>query len=173
MAYLTAQRLHRMHKRVDQAAISLAGSLDRRAVAVRGVARSMRRIAEEIAVAEPERAALIEADADALNSATELAEEVDVYQPQQLIEREKVENEITLLLRRTDFSFIERDETEELQDAVSRVALARRFYNSAVREAISLHNAPLIRALHLAGRAPQPQFFNIVEGTEPYAAESG
>lgn len=171
-AYLTAQRLHRMHKRVDQAAISLAGCLDRRAVAVRGVARSMRRAAVDIAVTDPDKAARIRADADALSAATELAEDTDVYQPDVLMQRENIENDITLLLRRTDFSFIARDETEELQDAVSRMTLARRFYNSAVKEAISLQSAPLIRFLHLAGRAPQPQFFNIVEGTELYPVEN-
>lgn len=171
-AYLTAQRLHRIHKRVDQAAISLAGCLDRRAVAVRGVARSMRREANQMASTQPEKAAQIRADADALSDATEVAEDTDVYQPDALMQREDVENDITLLLRRTDFSFIGRDETEELQDAVLRVTLARRFYNSAVREAISLQSAPLVRFLHLAGRAPQPQFFNIVESTEPYSAEN-
>ena len=37
-AYLTAQRLHRLHKRCEQAAIALEGTLDRRALAARMVA---------------------------------------------------------------------------------------------------------------------------------------
>lgn len=171
-AYLTAQRLHRMHKRVNRAAISLVGCLDRRAVAVRGVARSMRRAAEDIAVDDPDNAAQIKAEAAALIKATELAEATSFYQSDALSQRENYENDLTLLLKRTDFHFIGREEAEELQDAVSRLALARSFYNNSVREALSLHNAPLIRALHLEGRSEPPQFFNIVVETQRYEVQS-
>ena len=117
-AYLTAQRLHRLHKRCEQAAIALEGTLDRRALAARMVARAM---------------------------------------------RETVENDLTLVLRRSDFSRVYHEDLAGLQEAALRVNLARRFYNNAVNEALALHTAPMVRFFRLSGHASQPYYFNIID----------
>jgi hypothetical protein len=49
----------------------------------------------------------------------------------------------------------------ELESAAYQVFLARKFYNDAVAAANSARRRMLVRALHLAGRAPAPEFFEI------------
>ena len=51
----------------------------------------------------------------------------------------------------------------EMADAEARVLLARRFHNDAVRDTVALRERPMVRALHLGGTAPMPQYFEIVE----------
>jgi len=82
-------------------------------------------------------------------------------------ERETVENDLTLVLRRSDFSYIGREYVADLQEAALRVNLARRFYNNAVREARTVQTMPMVQFLHLAGHAPKPYFFNIVDQSWP------
>ncbi len=49
----------------------------------------------------------------------------------------------------------------DLTDAARRVALARRFYNDAVRDTVSLRRRRMPRLLRLAGAEPLPAFFEI------------
>ncbi|HEV2451440.1 MAG TPA: hypothetical protein VGS62_05900 [Streptosporangiaceae bacterium] len=49
----------------------------------------------------------------------------------------------------------------ELETAAHQVFLARKFYNDAVAATNAARRRALVRALHLAGRAPAPEFFEI------------
>jgi hypothetical protein len=49
----------------------------------------------------------------------------------------------------------------ELEAAAHQVFLARKFYNDAVAATNSARRRILVRVLHLAGRAPAPEFFEI------------
>lgn len=50
---------------------------------------------------------------------------------------------------------------EELSEAATRVMIARRFFNDAVRDTRTLRSRRMPRLLHLAGRREPPQFFDI------------
>lgn len=49
----------------------------------------------------------------------------------------------------------------ELEEAAHQVFLARKFYNDVVGATRDARNRPLARVLHLAGRAPAPEFFEM------------
>ena len=49
----------------------------------------------------------------------------------------------------------------ELYEAATRVLIARRFYNDAVRDTRTLRSRRMPRLLHLAGNRELPQFFDI------------
>ena len=59
----------------------------------------------------------------------------------------------------------------ELADAETRVMMARRFYNDAVRDTRSLADRFLVRLLRLGGRAQRPEYFEIVERVTPGTAD--
>lgn len=165
-AYLTAQRLHRLHKRCEQTAIALEGALDRRALSARMAAREMRRVAADLTT-DPDKAAEIVTDANTISHCAHIVESTVCTQLLDMRERETVENDLTLVLRRLDFSYIGREYVADLQEAALRVNLARRFYNNAVREARTVQTMPMVQFLHLAGHAPKPYFFNIVDQSWP------
>ena len=77
-------------------------------------------------------------------------------------DREAAENRLGRLLRRVPESVL----TPELTDAGVRVALARRFYNDAVRDTRSLRRRPLARVLRLHARRPLPRYFDIDDGLD-------
>ena len=51
----------------------------------------------------------------------------------------------------------------ELAEAESRVLLARRFHNDAVRDTLALRERRPVRWLRLGGHAPLPTYFEIAE----------
>ena len=55
----------------------------------------------------------------------------------------------------------------ELDDVTDRVAMARRFYNDAVRDTRSLREQTLVRLLRLAGHAPMPDYVELVDAPAP------
>ena len=71
--------------------------------------------------------------------------------------------QLSAALARTDASRRPAALVAELADAETRVMIARRFYNDAVRDTRSLGERRLVRRLHLGGTAPLPQFFEIIE----------
>nr|WP_221203310.1 LemA family protein [Modestobacter versicolor] len=77
-------------------------------------------------------------------------------------DREAAENRLGRLLRRVPGSAL----TPELADAGMRVALARRFYNDAVRDTRALRRGRLARVLRLHGRRPLPRYFDIDDGLD-------
>ena len=51
----------------------------------------------------------------------------------------------------------------ELGEAESRVLLARRFHNDAVRDTLALRDQRAVRWLRLGGHAARPTYFEIAE----------
>jgi hypothetical protein len=140
-AYQTANRLDRLHVRYDLSWQALDAALGRRAVVARAIAAE--------AQPGPERAALA-ALADAAEQAPRWT-------------REGCENELSTALSQVDLETIPPALVDELAEAESRVLLARRFHNDAVRDTLALRERRPVRWLRLGGHAPLPTYFEIAE----------
>ncbi|MBK1788072.1 NUDIX hydrolase [Prauserella cavernicola] len=138
----TANRLDRLHVRMDAGWAALDAALARRAVVARTVAAS--------ALAGQERAGVLRATAESAESAP---------RP----ERELAENELTRLLAEVDRTGLPAPLADELADAEHRVVIARRVHNDAVRDALTLRRRRKVRYFKLAGTARQPEYFEIAE----------
>ncbi|MEJ5996871.1 hypothetical protein [Corynebacterium sp. H130] len=125
-AYFTAQRLNRLHIRVDAALLSLSAALDR-------------------------RAALIEALEPSAAGYAHRAQDI-ALEPALFDDRAAAERQMMAASASTHPSII---------DACTRVQLAQRFYNDAVRDTRSLRLRPGVRAFRLGGTAPLPVFFEL------------
>jgi len=136
-AYQTANRLDRLHVRCDLSWQALDAALARRSVVARAIAADI---------------------GDA-----RLAGLADAAERSPRPEREACENELS-----TALSHVEPDEVRpalvaELSEAESRVLLARRFHNDAVRDTLALRHQRPVRWLRLGGHAPLPGYFEIAE----------
>jgi hypothetical protein len=139
----TAGRLDRMHARVDAAWAALDAQLVRRAAAARALVPLLPKGPEAEALDERAAAALLASEQD----------------------RDVVENALTRALRRAirllpDTPAAERA-LAELDDAATRVGLARSFHNSAVHDTRALRRRRLPRLLRLAGYRAMPLFFDV------------
>ncbi len=133
----TANRLDRLHVRMDAGWAALDAALARRAVVA--------------------RAASVVLGDDDLRTAAEQAEHA--ARP----EREAEENELTLRLAGVDRTTLPAPLDEELTDAEHRVVIARRVHNDAVRDTLHLRRRRKVRYFGLAGTAPIPEYFEIAE----------
>lgn len=138
-AYKTANRLDRLHVRVDLCWQALDAALARRAVVARSIGAGL----------GPEGRELIIAADRAEGSARP--------------DRESAENVVSAALTQIDLSSLRSQLVTELADAETRVMIARRFHNDAVRDTLALRNRRPVRWLHLGGTAPTPLYFEIVE----------
>jgi hypothetical protein len=77
-------------------------------------------------------------------------------------DREAAENRLGRLLRRVPEPVL----APELSDAGVRVALARRFYNDAVRDTRALRLRRPTRVLRLHASRPLPRYFDIDDGLD-------
>lgn len=137
----TANRLDRLHIRLDAGWAALDAALARRAVVARTVAAG----------------ALPPAEAACLHKAADAAETAP------RAEREAAENELTRLLAAIDRERLPPRLADELADAEQRVVIARRVHNDAVRDTLALRRRRKVRYFKLAGTAPQPEYFEIAE----------
>ncbi len=81
-------------------------------------------------------------------------------------DREAAENALGRALRATaDLDGLPPAVLAELEDTGTRVSLARRFYNDAVRDTRSLRETRFSRVQRLHARRPMPRFFDIDDGT--------
>lgn len=151
-AYLTANRLDRLHVRYDLSWQALDGLLARRAVVARAVALDAYGRAPE-----GKRLATLAAAAERA--------------PRSM--REAAENELSAALESVDPLALPVALVAELADAEARVLLARRFHNDAVRDTLALRERPLVRLLHLGGTAALPTYFEIAERAGPAARDAG
>ncbi|WP_127783242.1 NUDIX domain-containing protein [Rhodococcus sp. X156] len=142
-SYGTAHRLDRLHVRLDSAWIALEAALSRRAV-----------VARSVALAVPPGARV---DGRRLTSLAAGAERTDRER------RETVENALSVALDQVPVDQLSPQLAAELADAQTRVLLARRFYNDAVRDTQALRSRRLVRWFRLGGTAPQPRYFEIAE----------
>lgn len=151
-AYLTANRLDRLHVRYDLSWQALDAALARRAVVARAVA------------------------VDAYGRAPEgqrLAALADAAERAPRTSREAAENELSAALEAVAPSALPVALVAELADAEARVLLARRFHNDAVRDTLALRDRPMVRLLHLGGTAALPSYFEIAERAGPAARDVG
>lgn len=139
--WLTANRLDRLHVRTEAAWAALEGALSRRIVATRAVAAA---------------GAFPEPGADRLRLLTSAADGA----PRRT--RADAENDLSRALA-TQPPVISRELAAELLDASERVALARSFYNDAVRDTRALRAVWFTRLFRLAGRAVLPDYFEIAD----------
>lgn len=137
----TANRLDRLHVRTDAAWAALDAALARRAVVARAVASGSGSLVE---------AAALRAAADAAEAAPRS-------------EREAAENDLTRRLAAVDRAAMPDGLAQELGDAEHRVVIARRVHNDAVRDTLTLRRRRKVRYFKLAGSAPAPEYFEIVE----------
>jgi hypothetical protein len=144
-----ASRLDRLHNRVEAARTALDLALVRRQSAASDFASSGQ--------LDPATSLLL---ADAVHRARQAEPDV----------RDLAESDLTGALRATlgDPGFraeLESDDSAELLDEVEKAArqvfIARKFYNDLAGRTIDARRRPLVRVLHLAGRAPQPGFFEM------------
>jgi len=140
----TLTRLDRLHARVDAAQAALDAQLVRRAAAVLHVAESSTGVLDDV-----ERVRLEQVSESALNAS--------------LDDREVVENAVGRAMTELagQHADLPRATVEELHEAGTRVLIARRFYNDAVRDTRTLRSRRMPRLLHLAGHRDMPQFFDI------------
>jgi hypothetical protein len=136
------RRLDRLHVRMDAARTGLLAALDRRVAAALAVA------------AVPGGAG-----SAALRSAAAAAGRAGPAWP----DREAAENRLGRALAAVDRTDLPAAAAAELLDAELLLALARRVHNDAVRDTLGLRSRRLVRWLHLAGGAPLPRYFEIVD----------
>lgn len=148
----TLTRLDRLHARVDAARAALDAQLVRRAAALLHVVELPETPLEPAERAEYEAVA----HTATAPSGSGVAER-----------RVAVENSVgRAVARLAGGTHLRPDAAAELREAAARVQIARRFYNDAVRDTRTLRARRMPRLLHLAGRVPLPQFFDI-DDTEP------
>lgn len=153
----TANRLDRLHVRMDAGRAALDAALARRAV-----------VARTIAAGAPDAAPDATApDATTPDSTAGLAEAARAAEEAPWGEREPAENTLTRLLDQVDRAALPPPLADELADAEHRMIIARRVYNDAVRDTLALRRRRKVRYFRLAGTAPRPEYFEIAEPDLP------
>jgi hypothetical protein len=137
----TVTRLDRLHGRTALARSALDAALVRRAAALQALA------SHPATALDPQREARLLALAAASLDADDST-------------REAAENDLSRALRDVPAG-ADPALLADLTDAARRVALARRFYNDAVRDTVLLRRRRMPRLLRLRGAQPLPAFFEI------------
>lgn len=167
-AYLTAHRLDRLHIRTDLARAALIGALERRHTVTAAIVAELG--GRDPASAQRLSHALALARAHPTDSVTgtEPRPDPDPARPgppadDGAPDAERAENTLGTLLAGLDVAVLPVDLAAELEDVSDRVAMARSFYNDAVRDTRTLREKGTVRALRLAGRAPMPDYVELVD----------
>lgn len=137
----TANRLDRLHVRMDAGWAALDNALARRGVVAGAIAATV--LAGERAIS--------------LRTAAERAEHAGRG------EREAAENELTSMLAGIDRVGVPAPLAADLADTEHRIVIARRVHNDAVRDALALRRRRRVRYFRLAGTAAPPEYFEIAE----------
>ena len=142
----TISRIDRLHARVDAAGAALDAQLVRRAAALQHAAQSS-------------GGGL---DAGLRGECDQVAERA-LNTTAALLDRGSVENgvgrAVAALAEHSDR--LRPEVVAELREAATRVQVARRFYNDAVRDTRAVRGRRMPRLLHLAGHRELPGFFDI------------
>lgn len=154
----TANRLDRLHARVDRSAAALDTHLVRRAAAAGAFAH------------------LPDLPPDVGASLTTAARDAGTVEGLGH-DREVVENALSRALHAAvaaaPEAFASADAAaEDLRAATTKVTFARRFHNDAVRDTLVLRGRRVPRLLRLAGSAPRPAYFEIDDTALPSAPSS-
>ncbi len=144
---LTLTRLDRLHARVDAAQAALDAQLVRRAAAL-------------LQLAERPDSGLAPERSSELITTARAALAVRQWQES---DHRAVENQVGRAVAglQQDRPRLPADAVTELAEAATRVMIARRFFNDAVRDTRTLRARRMPRLLHLAGRRDLPLFFDI------------
>ena len=144
----TVTRLDRLHARVDAAYAALDAQLVRRAAAL-------------LHLAESPGSTLPPALSVELTAA---AQGALVLEP---ADRLEAENQVGRAMSELSAhrSALPHESAVELKEAATRVVIARRFFNDAVRDTRTLRARRMPRLLHLAGHRELPQYFDIDDST--------
>ncbi len=142
----TANRLDRIHHRIDVACAALDGQLLRRSGAALELAASD-------SLDPPSRLLLLDAAHHARNAEPDEVEIAESVLSQSLRAVLGDEEAVRLLRDDPDLAPL----VDELATSCARVELARRFHNDAVASALALRSRRRVRVLRLAGHAPQPR----------------
>jgi hypothetical protein len=143
-AFWTLTRLRRLEERVGRAWVALETQLQRRAV-----------LADELATGYP--------SAVGDDAAERLAEAAADARTRGVRDREHAENVLGHALRELpgDLPGVPGALQSDLAGTATRVALARRFYNDAVRDTRALRRSRFARMARLHASRPLPRFFDI------------
>jgi hypothetical protein len=144
---LTLTRLDRLHARVDAAQSALDAQLVRRAAAL-------------LQLGERPDSGL---HPDTARTLIDTARAALAVQHWQQDDRRVVENQVGRVIAglQQDRPRLPADAVTELAEAATRVMIARRFFNDAVRDTRTLRSRRMPRLLHLAGHRELPLFFDI------------
>jgi hypothetical protein len=141
-AWWTARRLDRLHVRLDAAAAAFDEQLVRRAEAARRCVEAGADGCDETLLAT---AAAALARRGRMGPDREVAENALGSAVVEAVQRHPAAT----------------GAMTELFDQSTRVAVARRFYNDAVRDVLVVRDRRVVRWLHLAGRAPLPAYVEL------------
>lgn len=176
-AYLTAHRLDRLHIRTDLTRAALVGALERRHSVAAAVLHDLSgrdpdagaalADALERARSQPPYSVIAVDPAPAPDSRLRRAgAEADASAGR---DAELAENTLGMILGGVDLEALPTGLASELVDVTDRVSMARRFYNDAVRDTRNLREMGTVRVLRLAGRAPMPDYVELVDVSPPGA----
>ncbi|PAY25030.1 NUDIX hydrolase [Dietzia natronolimnaea] len=184
-AYVTAHRLDRLHIRTDLARAALIGALERRHTVTAAIIAELG--GRDPVAAQRLSHALVRARAHPSDTVTGTDPRPEpapdrpgrsgrAGRPGQgerppddsspadgSPDAERAENSLGTLLAGLDVAALPTDLAAELEDVTDRVAMARSFYNDAVRDTRNLREKATVRALRLAGRAPMPDYVELVD----------
>ncbi len=151
----TLTRLRRLESRVARAWTALDSQLQRRAGLAEHLAREH---AGALGERRAQRLAAAAGEARALHE-----------------DREIAENALGRLLRELPGQLpgVPPVLVDDLAGTTTRIGLARRFYNDAVRDSRTLRRRRLPRLLRLHARRPLPRFFDIDDGLQHGRSEAG
>lgn len=145
-AYNTAQRLNRLHIRLDRSRDALQAALDRRCAVVAALypqLAAQARATEEVRVSPQDMQSRLAAEAELMAQVSQLTSEYG---------QDGQDEQVAQAARRSSQVPV------QLEDASTRVMLAARFYNDAVSDTLSLRLRPSVRALRLGGTAALPSY---------------
>lgn len=168
--WLLASRVDRLHRKVLRSRATLELQLAQRAAAAHELAMS--------GALDPVEAVLLADVAQRASAGAPgrvvpdgLEGEPDVEEPAGDVDRSLVESELSRTLRALLESHADTeplgdnplavDPLHRLDAAWYRLELARRFHNAHVAEVRRMRANPVVRVLHLAGRAPMPHAFDM------------
>lgn len=174
-AYLTAHRLDRLHIRTDLARAALVGGLERRHTLAAAVVLDLGERDPEAAQRLSYALALARDHPPDAVTGVDPAPDPDKRSwpaeggagQHRATDAELAENTLGMLLSGLDVTALPDDLAAELEEVTDRVSMARRFYNDAVRDTRSLREQVTVRALRLAGRAPMPDYVELVDSPPP------
>jgi hypothetical protein len=152
-AVFTAQRLDRLHARVDAAGAALDAQLRRRGVVAQAFAQ-----AEWLPDTVVHQVVLAARDANAVIGLGHNREVAENALSRALVRAATASSAVTLSPSQG---------AVELHDEALRATFARRFYNDTVRDALTIRDRRVVRWLRLAGRAPHPAYFEMDDGELP------